>query len=83
MSCRSTTAIIVLAVSGGSLAKLLSSVFTRDGNSSYFINNQPVRRRDVQDVFLGPGLARAYAITLARAQSAASSSRARKSCVCS
>jgi len=36
---------------------------TRDGTSSYFINNQPVRRRDVQDVFLGTGLGpRAYAI---------------------
>ena len=38
-------------------------VLTRDGNSSYFINNQLVRRRDVQDVFLGTGLGpRAYAI---------------------
>jgi chromosome segregation protein len=38
-------------------------VLTRDGTSSYFINNQPVRRRDVQDVFLGTGLGpRAYAI---------------------
>jgi len=38
-------------------------VLTRDGNSSYFINGQPVRRRDVQDVFLGTGLGpRAYAI---------------------
>jgi chromosome segregation protein len=36
---------------------------TRDGTSSYYINNQPVRRRDVQDVFLGTGLGpRAYAI---------------------
>ena len=36
---------------------------TRDGTSSYFINNQAVRRRDVQDVFLGTGLGpRAYAI---------------------
>ena len=36
---------------------------TRDGTSSYFINNQSVRRRDVQDVFLGTGLGpRAYAI---------------------
>jgi len=36
---------------------------TRDGTSSYFINNHPVRRRDVQDVFLGTGLGpRAYAI---------------------
>ena len=38
-------------------------VLTRDGTSGYFINNQPVRRRDVQDVFLGTGLGpRAYAI---------------------
>lgn len=38
-------------------------VLTREGASSYFINNQPVRRRDVQDVFLGTGLGpRAYAI---------------------
>ncbi|MBV8617392.1 MAG: chromosome segregation protein SMC [Curvibacter sp.] len=38
-------------------------VLTRDGTSSYFINNQAVRRKDVQDVFLGTGLGpRAYAI---------------------
>jgi len=38
-------------------------VLTRDGGSSYYINNQAVRRRDVQDVFLGTGLGpRAYAI---------------------
>jgi chromosome segregation protein len=38
-------------------------VLTRDGTSIYYINNQPVRRRDVQDVFLGTGLGpRAYAI---------------------
>ncbi len=38
-------------------------VLTRDATSSYYINNQPVRRRDVQDVFLGTGLGpRAYAI---------------------
>ena len=38
-------------------------VLTRDGASSYYINNQPVRRRDVHDVFLGTGLGpRAYAI---------------------
>ncbi|HEY8356963.1 MAG TPA: chromosome segregation protein SMC, partial [Ramlibacter sp.] len=38
-------------------------VLTRDGTSSYYINNQPVRRRDIQDVFLGTGLGpRAYAI---------------------
>ena len=38
-------------------------VLTRDGASSYSINNQPVRRRDVHDIFLGTGLgARGYAI---------------------
>ncbi len=38
-------------------------VLTREGTSSYSINNQAVRRRDVQDVFLGTGLGpRAYAI---------------------
>ena len=38
-------------------------VLTRDGTSSYYLNNQAVRRRDVQDVFLGTGLGpRAYAI---------------------
>ena len=36
---------------------------TRDGTSSYYINNQVVRRRDIQDIFLGTGLGpRAYAI---------------------
>ena len=38
-------------------------VLTRDGTSSYFINNQQVRRRDIHDIFLGTGLgARGYAI---------------------
>ena len=38
-------------------------VLTRDGTSSYYINNQNVRRRDVHDMFLGTGLGpRAYAI---------------------
>ncbi|GAA4338034.1 chromosome segregation protein SMC [Pigmentiphaga soli] len=38
-------------------------VLTRDGNSSYFVNNQTVRRRDIHDIFLGTGLgARGYAI---------------------
>jgi chromosome segregation protein len=38
-------------------------VLSRDGTSSYFINNQQVRRRDVHDIFLGTGLGpRAYAI---------------------
>ncbi|WP_025916461.1 chromosome segregation protein SMC [Herminiimonas sp. CN] len=36
---------------------------TRDGTSSYYINNQVVRRRDIQDIFMGTGLGpRAYAI---------------------
>jgi len=38
-------------------------VLQRDGESSYFINNTHVRRRDITDVFLGTGLGpRAYAI---------------------
>ena len=38
-------------------------VLTRDGTSTYLINQQVVRRRDVQDIFLGTGLGpRAYAI---------------------
>jgi chromosome segregation protein len=38
-------------------------VLTRDGASSYLINNQNVRRRDVHDMFLGTGVGpRAYAI---------------------
>ncbi len=36
---------------------------TRDGTSTYYINSQAVRRRDIQDIFLGTGLGpRAYAI---------------------
>src|SRR6185312_1800849 len=38
-------------------------VLTRDGDSSYYINNIPVGRRDIHDMFLGTGLGpRAYAI---------------------
>ena len=38
-------------------------VLERDGDSAYYINNIPVRRRDIADIFLGTGLgARAYAI---------------------
>lgn len=38
-------------------------VMTREGDSTYFINNQPVRRKDVTDLFLGSGLgSRSYAI---------------------
>ncbi len=56
-----------LARAGGqwnSFAEIaVKRTLTRDGTSSYYINSQPVRRRDVQDVFLGTGLGpRAYAI---------------------
>ena len=38
-------------------------VLQRDGESSYYINNTQVRRRDIHDIFLGTGLGpRAYAI---------------------
>jgi chromosome segregation protein len=38
-------------------------VLERDGESSYFINNLHVRRRDIADIFLGTGLGgRGYAI---------------------
>ncbi|MFM9882891.1 MAG: chromosome segregation protein SMC [Burkholderiales bacterium] len=38
-------------------------VLQRDGESSYLINNTVVRRRDIQDIFLGTGVGpRAYAI---------------------
>jgi len=41
----------------------IKRVLQRDGDSSYYINNIHVRRRDVTDLFLGTGLgARAYAI---------------------
>ncbi|MCK7496245.1 MAG: AAA family ATPase [Comamonadaceae bacterium] len=52
------------AAQWGSFAEIsVKRVLTRDGASSYYINNQSVRRRDVQDMFLGTGLGpRAYAI---------------------
>lgn len=38
-------------------------ILTRDGQSTYWINNQSVRRKDVYDLFMGTGLGpRAYAI---------------------
>ena len=41
----------------------IKRVLQRDGDSSYYINNTHVRRRDIADIFLGTGLgARAYAI---------------------
>jgi chromosome segregation protein len=48
----------------GRFAELsVKRVLTRDNTSSYMINQQQVRRRDVHDLFLGTGLGpRAYAI---------------------
>ncbi len=41
----------------------IKRILTRDGDSTYYINNIPVRRRDIYDLFLGTGLGpRAYAI---------------------
>ena len=41
----------------------IKRVLTRDGDSTYYINAIPVRRRDIHDLFLGTGLGpRAYAI---------------------
>ena len=41
----------------------IKRVLTRDGDSGYYIQNIPVRRRDIHDLFLGTGLGpRAYAI---------------------
>jgi chromosome segregation protein len=38
-------------------------ILSRDGDSNYYINGTHVRRRDVQDIFLGTGLGpRAYSI---------------------
>lgn len=41
----------------------IKRVLTRSGDSSYYINNQQVRRRDITDLFLGTGVgARGYAV---------------------
>ncbi len=41
----------------------IKRVLQRDGDSSFHINNQHVRRKDITDIFLGTGLGgRAYAI---------------------
>ncbi|MBI5660219.1 MAG: chromosome segregation protein SMC [Nitrosomonadales bacterium] len=41
----------------------IKRVLLRDGDSTYHINNQHVRRKDITDIFLGTGLGpRAYAI---------------------
>ena len=62
---------IVLDNSDGTLTGLWGAyteisvrrVLTRDNTSGYFINGQAVRRRDVQDIFMGTGLGpRSYAI---------------------
>jgi chromosome segregation protein len=48
----------------GQFAELsIKRVLTREGDSTYWINNQVVRRRDITDLFMGTGLGpRAYAI---------------------
>ncbi|TMH66921.1 MAG: chromosome segregation protein SMC [Betaproteobacteria bacterium] len=48
----------------GQYAELsIKRLLARDDDSSYYINNIPVRRRDIYDLFLGTGLGpRAYAI---------------------
>ncbi|WP_434632900.1 chromosome segregation protein SMC [Chromobacterium sp. CV08] len=41
----------------------IKRVLTRQGESSYYINSQQVRRRDITDLFLGTGVgARGYAV---------------------
>ncbi|WP_028451368.1 chromosome segregation protein SMC [Chitinilyticum aquatile] len=41
----------------------IKRVLTRQGDSSYYINNQTVRRRDITDLFLGTGVGKGgYAI---------------------
>ena len=41
----------------------IKRILQRDGDSTYHINNQHVRRRDITDIFMGTGLGpRAYAI---------------------
>lgn len=41
----------------------IKRVLQRDGDSVYYINNLPVRRRDIADIFLGTGIGgRGYAI---------------------
>jgi len=45
----------------------IKRVLTRDGDSSYYINNIPVRRRDIHDLFLGTGLGPARTRSSSRA----------------
>ncbi|NLR74604.1 chromosome segregation protein SMC [Leeia aquatica] len=41
----------------------IKRILTRDGGSTYHINNQQVRRRDITDLFLGTGVgSRGYAV---------------------
>ncbi|MDO4905833.1 MAG: chromosome segregation protein SMC [Lautropia sp.] len=48
---------------GGFAEISVKRVLTREGQSTYYINQQAVRRKDVHDIFLGTGLGpRAYAI---------------------
>ena len=69
-----TTPTTAQAASGGQYGEVaVRRVLTRDGTSSYFLNNQPVRRRDVQDVFLGTGLGPRPTPSSGGAPSAASS----------
>ncbi|TIC84749.1 chromosome segregation protein SMC [Crenobacter intestini] len=53
-----------LAGSWGQYAEVaIKRVLTRQGESSYYINGQQVRRRDITDLFLGTGVgARGYAV---------------------
>ena len=48
---------------GGFLRDLGERLVTRDGQSSYFLNKNRCRRKDVMDLFLGTGLGpRSYSI---------------------
>ena len=48
---------------GGFAEISVKRVLTREGQSTYYINQQAVRRKDVHDIFLGTGLGpRAYAL---------------------
>jgi len=64
LSWYSTTATARLPDQWSQYAEIaVKRTLTRDGTSTYYINNQAVRRRDIQDIFLGTGLGpRAYAI---------------------
>ena len=59
-----TTATTVCRGAWGQYAEVsIKRQLTRQGESTYFINNQTVRRRDITDLFLGTGVgARGYAV---------------------